>query len=462
MTVGSDDTVDLSRPRRIHIVGVGGAAMGAIATVLAAQGHVVTGSDQADSPALPRLRAAGVEVAVGHAADHVRGAEVVAVSTAIGADNVEVVAARAQGVPVVSRASILSALTRLRRTVAVSGTHGKTTTSSMLAVVLIEAGWDPSFIIGGDIAGIGSGASWRDTEWLVVEADESDGSFLDLEAEAVVVTSVEPDHMDHYGSLDNLVAAFDRFLAQAPGPRVAFADGARSSAVAARAGATTYGPADSGADFRVVDLRLGRFHVGFRLVRPSAEALDIELRVPGAHNAANAAATAAMASSLGVPSAAIVAGLARFSGVARRFHLRGEHNGVTFVDDYAHNPGKVRSVLEAAAAGGWPRIVCVFQPHRFTRTATLWPQFADSFRPADVLVITDIYSAGEAPLPGVTGRLVFDAVTTAHPDAEVVYEPDRDALSVRLHEILRPGDLCLTLGAGDLNRLAGDMAEGRS
>lgn len=461
MTVGTNEIVDLSRPRRIHIVGVGGAAMGAIATVLAAQGHAVSGSDQAGSAALDRLRAAGVQVRVGHDAGNIDGAEVVAVSTAIGADNLEVREARARGVPVVSRASILSAVTRLRRTVAVSGTHGKTTTSSMLAVVLLEAGLDPSFVIGGDIAGIGSGASWRDSEWLVVEADESDGSFLDLDAEAVVVTSVEADHLDHYGSLDNLVAAFGRFLDQAPGPRVAFADGANSSLVAARAGAVTYGASDSGADYRVEDLELGRFHVGFRLVGPDSPPMEIGLRVPGAHNAANAAAAAVMASALGVPAGAIVAGLARFSGVARRFHLRGEHGGVTFVDDYAHNPGKVRSVLEAAAAGGWPRIVCVFQPHRYTRTATLWRQFADSFAPADVLVITGIYGADEPPIEGVTGRLVYDAVTAAHPEAEVIYEPDRSALAARLTEILRPGDLCLTLGAGDLNRLAGDMAEGR-
>ena len=461
MSVGGSDVVDLSFPRRVHIVGVGGAAMGAIASVLIAQGHAVTGTDQVGSPLVERLRAEGAGVTIGHDAAHIEGADLVAVSTAIGPDNVEVLAARRLGVPVISRASILSAITRLRRTVAVSGTHGKTTTSSMLAVVLREAGWDPSFVIGGDIAGIGSGASWRDSDWFVVEADESDGSFLDLDAEAVVVTSVEADHLDHYGSIDNLVAAFERFLSQAPGPKVAYYDGARSAAVSGRTGATTYGPSDTPADYRIENLELGRFHVGFRLVGPEL-ALPIELRVPGAHNAANAAATAVMASALGVRPEAIVNGLARFSGVARRFHLRGENGGITYVDDYAHNPGKVRSVLEAAAAGGWPRIVCVFQPHRFSRTATLWQDFADSFVPADVLMITDIYSAGEAPIDGVTGRLIFEAVTAAHPDADVVYEPERDRLADRLAEILRPGDLCLTLGAGDLNRLAGDLAEGRA
>jgi UDP-N-acetylmuramate--alanine ligase len=459
MTVGSNDVVDLSRPRRIHIVGAGGAAMTAIASVLAAQGHHISGSDQVESVALARLRAEGVDARVGHDPAHLGGAEVVAVSSAIGADNVEVAEARRLGLPVASRAAILAAITRLRRTVAVSGTHGKTTTSSMLAVILIEAGWDPSFIIGGDIAGIGSGAAWRPSEWLVVEADESDGSFLDLDAEVAVVTSVESDHLDHYGDLDHLVAAFERFLAQAPGLKVAYDDGALSARLAQRTGATTYGPEASGADFRIRELQPGRFHVGFRLVGPTPPPLELELRVPGAHNAANAAAAAVTAQALGVGPAAVAAGLARFSGVARRFHLRGEVGGVTFVDDYAHNPGKVRSVLEAAADGGWERIVCVFQPHRYSRTASLWRQFADCFVPADVLVVTDIYGASEAPIDGVTGQLVVEAVSGAHPEADVRYEPDRSALAGRLAGILLPGDLCLTLGAGDLNRLAGDMVE---
>jgi len=453
--------VDLSRARRIHIVGVGGGAMGAIAAVLLAEGHQVSGSDQQASAGTERLARAGVRVEIGHRPSNIGGAEMLAISTAVAASNPEVEEARRRGLPVYSRAQILSAITRLRRTVAVAGTHGKTTTSSMLAVVLRQAGWDPSFIIGGDIGGIGSGAAWRPSRWLVVEADESDGTFLDLDAEAVVVTSIEADHLDHYGTLDHLAAAFDRFLAQAPGPRLACQDGSLSAAAAQRAGALTYGLSPS-AHYRVEDLVLGRFESSFRLVRHGATVADLHLAVPGAHNAANAAAAAGMANELGVGRAAIEAGLGSFSGVARRFQRHGERDGVTFVDDYAHNPGKVRSVLEAAAAGGWDRIVCVFQPQRYSRTATLWRDFADAFEPADVVVVTDIYPAGEPAQEGVTGRLIADAVLAAHPSTRLDYVEDRSQLAAHVRRLLHPGDLCLTLGAGDLNQLAAELMEAPS
>ncbi|HUZ43579.1 MAG TPA: UDP-N-acetylmuramate--L-alanine ligase [Acidimicrobiales bacterium] len=451
--------VDLSRPRRVHIVGVGGGAMGAIASVLLAEGHQVSGSDQQASSGTERLIRAGARIEIGHRPPNVGEAELLAISTAVAATNPEVEEARRRGLPVYSRAQILRAITRLRRTVAVAGTHGKTTTSSMLALVLREAGWDPSFIIGGDIAGVGSGAAWRPGPWLVVEADESDGTFLDLDAEAVVVTSIEADHLDHYGTLDHLVAAFDRFLAQAPGPRLAYQDGPLSAAAAGRAGAITYGLAPS-ARYHVEDLALGRFDSSFRLVRDGSTVAELRLAVPGAHNAANAAAAAAMATELGVGRGAIEAGLAAFSGVARRFQRHGERDGVTYIDDYAHNPGKVRSVLAAAAAGGWDRIVCVFQPHRYSRTSSLWPDFADVFEAADVVVVTDVYPAGEAPMEGVTGRLIADAVLAAHPSTRLDYVDDRTQLAAHVRRLLRPGDLCLTLGAGDLNQLAAELMAG--
>ncbi len=453
--------VDLSRSRRVHIVGVGGGAMGAIASVLLAEGHHVSGSDQQASAGTERLVGSGARIEIGHRPANVGDAEFLAISTAVAATNPEVEEARRRGLPVYSRAEILSAITRLRRTVAVAGTHGKTTPSSMLAVVLRQAGWDPSFIIGGDIAGIGSGAAWRPGEWLVVEADESDGTFLDLEAEAVVVTSIEADHLDHYGDLGHLQAAFDRFLARAPGPRIVCEDGPLSAAAAGRASAVTYGLAPS-ARYRVEGLTLGRFDSSSRLVRDGTTVAELRLAVPGAHNAANAAATAAMAAELGIGREAIEAGLAGFVGVARRFQRHGERDGVTYIDDYAHNPGKVRSVLEAAAAGGWDRIVCVFQPHRYSRTSSLWADFADVFEPADVVVVTDVYPAGEAPIEGVTGRLVADAVLSAHPSTRLDYVKDRVELAAHVRRLLRPGDLCLTLGAGDLNLLAAELAQGGS
>jgi UDP-N-acetylmuramate--alanine ligase len=457
--VGGADggSFDLGRPRRIHVVGVGGAGMSAIATVLAAMGHRVTGSDLRDSPGVTRLRAAGVAVAVGHDAANVGDAEVVAVSTAVPPTNPEVVAARETGRPVLRRAELLAAVAATRRTVAVAGTHGKTTTSSMLALVLSEAGMHPSFVVGGELNEIGSGAVWDSGEWFVVEADESDGTFLELGAEAVVVTNVEPDHLDHYGSFAALRDSFGRFLAAAGGPRVVCADDPEAAALAAAVGGTvTYGTSPD-ADYRMVDLATGRAGVSFELVHGDRAVGRVSLPVPGAHNARNAAAALVTAVQLGAPADAGLAALARYGGVARRFQFRGEAAGVTFVDDYAHLPTEVRAALAAARSGGWRRVVCVFQPHRYSRTASLWREFADAFDEADLLVLTDVYAAGEAPRPGVTGALLVRAVLEAHPWRRLAYFPRRAELVPYLARELRPGDLCLTLGAGDLTSLPDEL-----
>ncbi|HEX9992708.1 MAG TPA: UDP-N-acetylmuramate--L-alanine ligase [Acidimicrobiales bacterium] len=449
--------LDLATPRRVHVVGVGGAGMSAIATVLAGMGHRVTGSDLKDSPGLTRLRAAGVAVTVGHRAENVGDAEAVAVSTAIPPTNPEVVAAAERGVPVLRRAEVLAAIAATRRTVAVAGTHGKTTTSSMLALVLSEAGMRPSFVVGGELNEIGSGAVWDEGEWFVVEADESDGTFLELGAEAALVTNVEPDHLEHYGSWAALRDAFRRFVAAAPGPRVVCADDAEAAAVAAAVGGcVTYGTA-AGADWRMVDVRAERAGVSFDLVHGDEVVGRVALPVPGVHNARNAAGALVTAVALGAPVDAGLRALARYAGVARRFQFRGEAAGVTFVDDYAHLPTEVRAALAAARAGGWRRVVCVFQPHRYSRTAALWQDFADAFDDADVLVLTDVYAAGEAPRPGVTGALLVNAVLDAHPWRRLAYFPRRSELVPFLARELRPGDLCLTLGAGDLTSLPDEV-----
>jgi UDP-N-acetylmuramate--alanine ligase len=431
--------------------------MSAIATVLAGMGHRVTGSDLKDSPGLTRLRAAGVAVTVGHRAENVGDAEAVAVSTAIPPTNPEVVAAAERGVPVLRRAEVLAAIAATRRTVAVAGTHGKTTTSSMLALVLSEAGMRPSFVVGGELNEIGSGAVWDEGEWFVVEADESDGTFLELGAEAALVTNVEPDHLEHYGSWAALRDAFRRFVAAAPGPRVVCADDAEAAAVAAAVGGcVTYGTA-AGADWRMVDVRAERAGVSFDLVHGDEVVGRVALPVPGVHNARNAAGALVTAVALGAPVDAGLRALARYAGVARRFQFRGEAAGVTFVDDYAHLPTEVRAALAAARAGGWRRVVCVFQPHRYSRTAALWQDFADAFDDADVLVLTDVYAAGEAPRPGVTGALLVNAVLDAHPWRRLAYFPRRSELVPFLARELRPGDLCLTLGAGDLTSLPDEV-----
>ncbi|MGI8810648.1 MAG: UDP-N-acetylmuramate--L-alanine ligase [Acidimicrobiales bacterium] len=451
------EPVDLSRPLAIHVVGLGGAGMSAIAEVLVAMGHRVSGSDLRPSAVLDRLLSLGVDAAVGHDGAHL-GADVdaVAISTAIAPDNPEVQAAWAQGIPVLRRADVLAALTRLRRTIAVAGTHGKTTTSALLSCALTAAGLEPSFVVGGTLAEFGTGARWGSGEWLVVEADESDGTFLDLDAEIALVTSVEPDHLEHYGGFGELVDAFALFLGGARGGRLVCADDPMAARLGDAGSATTYG-FEPGAGLRIAGYQVARGATTFTLVRDGVELGRVDVPLPGRHNARNAAAAVGAAVLAGASFEAAAAGVAGFSGVGRRSQVRGERDGVTFVDDYAHLPGEVAPTLAAAREGGWGRVVCVFQPHRYSRTEALWADFADAFADADVVVVTEIYSAGEPPRAGVSGRLVADAVRDGHPSAHVHWIPERADVVAFLRAELRPGDLCLTLGAGDLTTLPDEL-----
>ncbi len=445
-------------PVRVHVVGVGGAGMSAIAAVLAAMGHQVTGSDVKDAPILDRLRRLGVGVAVGHDAAHVADCDVVTVSTAVPSTNPEVAAARRAGVPVLHRSEMLAAIASLRRCLAVSGTHGKTTTASMVALALVEAGLRPSFLIGGDVNEIGTNAVWDTGEWLVVEADESDGTFLALAPEIAVVTNVEADHLDHYGSFDALRQAFGTFLAGAAATVVG-GDDPVAAELGRAAGSVLVGTAP-GCDYVVTQVRPGRSAISFDLSGPpGAGVVPVHLAVPGLHNARNAAVAVAAAAAVGVPVAEAARALARFAGVARRFEFRGEAHGVTFVDDYAHLPTEVAAALDAAASGGWRRVVAVFQPHRYSRTAALWRAFGPAFERADIVVVTDVFGAGEEPVPGITGRLVAEAVQEASPGTPVVFVDDRAELRRTIVELLEAGDLCCTLGAGDLTSLPDELLE---
>ena len=451
--------LDLSAPLALHIVGIGGAGMSAIAMVLASMGHKVSGSDLKDSPGLERLRVAGVEVHIGHQGAHV-GPEVqaVTISTAIPPANPEVAEAHRRGIPVLRRAEALGAICATRRPIAVAGTHGKTTTSSMLALVLVEAGMRPSFIIGGELTGIGTGAVWSEGEWFVVEADESDGTFLELGAEVALVTSVEPDHLSYWGSWANLRDAFERFLHGAAGLKVVCADDPVAGELGRSAGAVSYGTSE-GADYRMVDVAGGRTGIVFGVERGGRHLAEVRLPVPGLHNARNACATVATAVELGASVDSVTRGLARYAGVARRYQFRGERDGVTFVDDYAHLPGEVKEILAAATHGGWRRIVCVFQPHRYSRTEALWRDFAGAFDDADVVVLTEIYAQGETPRPGVTAKRVLEALLDARPGRTVYWFPGRADLARNVSRVLRPGDLCLTLGAGDVTLLASEIQQ---
>jgi UDP-N-acetylmuramate--alanine ligase len=443
--------LDLATPRTLHVVGVGGAGMSAIAAVLARMGHQVSGSDLRDSARTERLRAMGVISHVGHDEGHLPDPlDAVVISTAVPATNPEVAAALARGVPVLRRADALAAIVATRRGIAVAGSHGKTTTSSMLTLCLRAASWHPSFLIGGDLNEVGTNAAYDSGEWLVVEADESDGTFLHLPAEAGIVTNIEADHLDHYGDFPKLVAAFHEFIDTLPGARVVSADDpvARELA-AAHPGVVTFGTSED-ASYRI-DRYVGtRSGSSFDLLHHGAVLGTIELPVPGAHNAANAAAAAALAVEIGVPFDAVRAALAGFGGVARRFQFRGEVGGVTLVDDYAHIPGEVAAMVSAAREGDWNRVVVMFQPHRYTRTARLWRDFADAFVDADAVVLTDVYAAGEDPQPGVSGRLLVRSVLDAHPALPVTYLPRHADVVEHALRLARPGDVLLALGAGDI------------
>lgn len=451
-------SVDLDRPRRIHLIGAGGAGMGAIASVLAAMGHEVSGSDLKEGLIVERLRAEGIAVSIGHEPANLADAELVAISSAIGEHNPELRAARESGLEVLRRADLLPAISAQKRIVAVAGTHGKTTTASMLSMVLSEAGLRPSFIIGGDLNEIGSGAVWGDGEWIVVEADESDRTFLSLGAEVAVVTNVESDHLETYGGDPAaLYAAFDEF-ARTASSCVMCADDPGAGELARRLGALTYGT-DPAADYRLVDLVKGRASVSFWLQHRGDRLVGVELPTPGLHNARNAAAAVVAALRIGAPTDAAGRALSRFGGVARRYEFRGEAAGVCFVDDYAHLPAEVEAALAAAGDGDWERIVAVFQPHRYSRMSALARDFAHAFSGADEVFITDVYPAGEVPRPGVTGRLVVDAVRDAYPETRITYVARIGDVVDRLSEQLRAGDLCLTLGAGDLTSVPDAVLE---
>lgn len=455
--------IDLSHPRTVHLVGVGGAGISAIGIILTTMGHRVTGADVTRTAAWPALEAAGVVAEVVDAPDLFASAdgpaaEVVAHSTAFAPTPGDLTHAAAAGRRVVDRAGILAAICAARPTVAVSGTHGKTSTTALLATLLDGVGADPSFLVGAVPFPLGDAARWGGPDGVfVVEADESDGSFLELGAGTAVVTNVDEDHLDHWGSLDAIEAGFDRFLAAAGTGIVCIDDphgepgtaDARASRLAAAHGAVTVGEAPD-ARYRIHDVVVERLTTRFGLTVDGTEVGPVTIGTPGRHHARNAAVALATAATLGVEPSRSVAALAPYAGVARRFEVVGTAAGVTVVDDYAHNPGKVRALLASAAEADWTRVVVVFQPHRHTRTRDQGVDFGAALALADVVAVTDVYGAGETPIAGVSGRTVLDAVLDERPWAEVAWVPTLDDAAAWAVHALRPGDLCLTVGAGDV------------
>lgn len=446
----------------VHLIGVGGAGMSALARVLAARGARVSGSDIKESRGLVALRALGVQAHVGHSAEHLQDASVVVVSSAIGEANPEVAAAQRLGIPILQRAQVLAMLMRDSRSIAVAGTHGKTTTTSMTAMALRKAGLDPTFLIGGDVNETGTNAHHGSGAWLVAEADESDGSFLWLAPEVAVITNVEADHLDHYRGIDEITEAFKAFAGNVVphGTVIVCADDPGAAALLPFIERTvvTYG-LGSGADWQAEVLERSAHGVRVRILHHGAEAGIATLGISGDHNVRNALAAMAAAHIAGVDPAVALAGLATFTGVARRFELRGVAAGVTVVDDYAHHPTELRATIAAARERGWRRIVAVYQPHRYSRTQAMAADMGAALAGADLAVVTDVYGAGELPLPGVTGKLVIDGLLDADPSSCVAYLPARSMVAAFVAERARPTDLVLTLGAGDVTMLAADILE---
>jgi UDP-N-acetylmuramate--alanine ligase len=448
-------------PRTVHLVGVGGAGMSGLARLLLAGGHRVTGSDRSESATLEALRALGAEVWAGHDGVRMGRPDLVVASTAIRPANPELVAARILDIPVLGRAQLLALLMAGKVGIAVAGTHGKTTTTGMVVAILEAAGLDPSFAVGGDFKASGVNAAAGQGPHFVAEADESDGSFLELAPTVAVVTNVEADHLDHWGDLDAVRAAFRAFVGRLPadGTAVLCADdpGALELAGAAACQVVTYGFA-AGAAVRGEVLAIDGRGARFAVFAGDERLGEATLVVPGRHNVANALGAVAAALAAGAPFQAAQAALARFTGAARRFHLRAEAGGVTVVDDYAHHPTEVAASLAAARLGGWKRLVAVFQPHLYSRTRLFADEFGRALAAADLVVVADVYAAREDPEPGVDGALVARAAHRARPDLDCVHEPDRAALAGRVAALVQPGDLVLTLGAGDITTLADELA----
>ncbi|SED78969.1 UDP-N-acetylmuramate--L-alanine ligase [Jiangella alba] len=455
-------TVPAEKLGRVHFVGIGGAGMSGIARILLARGVPVSGSDAKDSGVLAGLRALGAEVHVGHAASNVGLAETVVVSTAIRESNPEIVEARERALPILPRAAALASVMAGRRAIAVAGTHGKTTTTSMITVALQHCGADPSFAIGGNLNESGANAHDGSGDIFVAEADESDASFLAYEPEVAIVTNVEADHLDFYGTPEAYEAAFDAFVDCVSGFLVVCADDPGARALGERAAQRgvvvhTFGESRD-ADVRVTALDLNGPGVSFELVARGRRQERIQLQLPGRHNALNAAAAFTAALGLGFAAGDVLDGLAGYTGTRRRFELKGVAGGVRVYDEYSHHPTEVAAAMAAArGVAGAGRVVVVFQPHLFSRTRIFATEFGTALGAADEVVVMDVYAAREDPEPGVTGALVAAAVPL--PPSHVVFEQSWSAVPELAASRAEPGDILLTVGAGDVTLIGPEVLD---
>ncbi|MEY4130464.1 MAG: hypothetical protein RLZZ31_588 [Actinomycetota bacterium] len=452
------ESLDLSAPRHLHIIGVGGPGMSALAIALAEMGNHVSGVDVRESPALDAVRNAGVKVFLSHRRENLDGPiDAVIRSTAIALNHPEVEWARQSDIPVIDRGPVLAGMAKKVTTISVTGTHGKTTTSAMLAAILRVAGRNPSYVIGGIVDELGGNAHWGSGDVFVMESDESDASGFACTPFGVIVTNVEPDHLEFHGSLQNLESAYLRFVEKATGPRLFCADDEFLAANLSHA-TDSYGFGNK-ASVQLRQFTPSVDGTSFELWRDDQQLAAISLSMPGRHNALNATAAFLMATSLGVSRAEAENALAQFGGVQRRFQKVAEVNDIVIVDDFAHLCREIQVTIQAAQLGNYTRILTVFQPHRYSRTESLHAEFASAFVGSDLLVLTDVYAAGEEPRPGVDGRLILNDVKAAHPEQEVLYHADRSTLAEVVSELIQPGDICLTIGAGDISALGQEIAD---
>jgi UDP-N-acetylmuramate--alanine ligase len=441
--------------QRVHLIGIGGTGMSGIAEVLISLGYSVSGSDLKPTSVVQRLRGLGANIYDGHSEEQVRGAHVVVTSSAISAENPEVGEARRLKIPVIPRAEMLAELMRVKCGIAVAGAHGKTTTTSLVASILGAANLDPTFVVGGRLNHAGTGGKLGQSEYMVVEADESDRSFLLLNPVIAVVTTIDREHLDHYKDLDEIQRAFIEFVNHVPfyGAVILCLDEPNVQGIISRVKrpVITYG-CSSQASLQITAVRPVGFGSEFRLTYRGDDLGTFQIPTPpGIHNVRNAAAAAAVGLHVSLPVELIRTGLANFGGVARRFDVKGSYNGITLIDDYGHHPAEIRATLDAARNCGFKRLLVLFQPHRYSRTKALWDDFCHAFNDADVLVITDIYSAGEKPLCCVTGvRLAAAILDAGH--RHVVYMQTMQEAIESLYREARPGDAVIALGAGNVGR----------
>ena len=452
----------LDNLKRIHFVGIGGSGMSSIAKVLLEMGYTVSGSDAQQSAVTTKLAQSGAIVHIGHSYENIGDTQAVVVSTAIPVTNPEVKAAHDKGIPVYHRADVLAYLMSKRQGIAVAGAHGKTTTTSMIALMLERAGTDPTIVIGGELESIGGSAKLGHGPYLVAEADESDGSFLKFSPQMAIVTNIENDHMDYYKTMDNILRTFNEFLhklAPAEGLAILCFDNAyvRNMATTLERSYVSYA-LEHEADITARNIKSDGPISVFDVYQQGNLLGTVKICVPGMHNVSNALAAVAVGIQAGLSFAQIVEGLGLFQGAKRRFQTKGRVNGVWVVDDYAHHPTEISTTLLGARQTEPKRLICVFQPHRYTRTNFLRKEFGTAFSHADLLILTDVYSAGEEPIPGVSGETIKDEIEQ-QTNQRVTYIPDKDKIARYLSEIVEPGDLVITMGAGNIYQVGEELVE---